>query len=713
MFCGKCGKENIDGVGFCIHCGTDLSSLTPAQDSLSDTPTIVGGQRMSMPENMSLGDVPTIVSAANVTDRSEVEPSIGDMNTIDSASGALLPVGDRFEIIEKIGSGGMGAVYKANDKKLGRMVALKCLHAQSAESKKAIERFWREAKVVASLNHFNIIQVFDIIEDRHKLWIVMEYVPGGSLQDKLQAEGAFGIEQIRQIGVQIAEALSAAHEKGVFHRDIKPANILLTEKGTPKLGDFGLAHETDVQVTMTLAGSQMGTMYYASPEQMTSGKNADARSDIYSLGATLYALATGQAPRSIRLDRVDENLRDIISKCLEEHPKKRYQNTSELIAVFNADQKKSSVAERFKKSEPVTGKITVPAKSVVADYTVVLKDIGNNLIGVIKEICATTGLSLKESKYLAETTPTTIKDGLTEEDAHKIRDIFERVGATVELKRAVARKVETTDGQIRFDVVAIAPFGSDEARQYQEQTAEALGVPIERSVDLGNGVNMVFVLIPPGEFDMGSASSEEGRKSDEGPVHRVKISKPFYMGKFSVTNGQHEILIDENPSYRHEGDLPVQGISLENAVTFCEKLSYICGKHCRLPTEAEWEYACRAGTDTRFYFGDDGLSLDECAWYYDNSGERVRPVGQKKPNAFGLYDMHGNIEEWCNDWYKKNYYSNSPHVDPQGPSSGKDHVFRGGNWAHSELLCRSSDRNRLDPAYRYGVLGFRVVMEIK
>jgi serine/threonine protein kinase len=330
MFCGRCGKSNVDGVEFCVHCGADLQRMTPPADSLSDSKTIDGPSQPA--EEGSLGDMPTIDGPGQLS----LDASLGDLRTIAGESAASFEVGDRFEILEELGRGGMGVVYKAHDRKLGRTVALKCLHAHTAESRKAVERFWREAKVVASLNHFNIVQIFDVLEDTRMLWIVMEYLSGGSLEAKLDHDGAFEREQVRQIGFQLAGALASAHEKGVIHRDVKPANILLTDRGTPKLGDFGLAREADNQVGMTLAGSQMGTLYYAAPEQMVSGGLVDERSDIYALGATLYALATGEPPRSIRLDRVDKSLRDILARCLEEHPDKRYPTDTALIEALQA-----------------------------------------------------------------------------------------------------------------------------------------------------------------------------------------------------------------------------------------------------------------------------------------------------------------------------------------------------------------------------------------
>lgn len=231
----------------------------------------------------------------------------------------------------------------------------------------------------------------------------------------------------------------------------------------------------------------------------------------------------------------------------------------------------------------------------------------------------------------------------------------------------------------------------------------------EKSIDLGSGIRMDFVLIPAGSFEMGSPSSEKDRDSDEGPVQRVQITKPFYMSKYEVTQEQYTALMVRNPSNFSGRNLPVEYVSWKEAVEFCSKL----GSGFRLPTEAEWEYACRAGSETRFYYGDDPnySQLDQYAWYNSNSGKSTQAVGQKKPNAFGLYDMHGNVWEWCADWYADSLI-NTTSVDPTGPTSGETRVLRGGSWYSDAALCRSANRLRRTLGYlRYGV-GFRVVLDL-
>lgn len=225
------------------------------------------------------------------------------------------------------------------------------------------------------------------------------------------------------------------------------------------------------------------------------------------------------------------------------------------------------------------------------------------------------------------------------------------------------------------------------------------------TLDLGGGVTMDLVRIPAWTFMMGS---ENGGDYEE-PVHRVTISRDFYIGRFEVTQGQWLAVMGNNPSFFSGSDgLPVERVEYAGAVAFCAEVSRITGYDVRLPTEAEWEYACRAGTTTEFYFGDSSSELGDYAWHGDNSGSETHMVGGKLPNAWGLYDMHGNVREFCYDWYDVDYYSNSPGSDPSGPLSGLCHVLRGGSWADPRWNCRSAARDCDDPAWSRILKGFRV-----
>jgi len=225
-----------------------------------------------------------------------------------------------------------------------------------------------------------------------------------------------------------------------------------------------------------------------------------------------------------------------------------------------------------------------------------------------------------------------------------------------------------------------------------------------------NSIGMEFVLIPAGEFDMGSPSDEEGRDSDEGPVHHVKIEKSFYMGRYEVTQKEWREVMGDNPSYFKGDDRPVEQVSWGDIQEFIRKLSEKEGTDkYRLPSEAEWEYACRAGTTTRYSFGDSESKLGDYAWYVENSYYKTHLVGKKKPNPWGLYDMHGNVFEWVQDTYHSDY-DGAP-TDGSAWENGDDssRVFRGGSWRNRARLCRSSVRlGTYSGANSYG---FRILKE--
>jgi formylglycine-generating enzyme required for sulfatase activity len=239
-----------------------------------------------------------------------------------------------------------------------------------------------------------------------------------------------------------------------------------------------------------------------------------------------------------------------------------------------------------------------------------------------------------------------------------------------------------------------------------------------------NSIGMKLVRVAEGEFSMGSHDYEM-------PVHRIRITKSFLLGQTEVTQRQWErVMGDAKPWQGATGviegpDVPVTWVSWNEAVNFCEELTVQerregrlpAERSYRLPTEAEWEYACRAGTKTRFSFGNDEEHLGDHAWFIENTAFRDRnhpqPVSGKKPNPWKLYDMHGNVAEWCSDWYDRDYYSSSPADDPQGPASARSYrVIRGGNWHGYPADCRSAFRLYISPANSNCYVGFRVVCDL-
>jgi len=233
----------------------------------------------------------------------------------------------------------------------------------------------------------------------------------------------------------------------------------------------------------------------------------------------------------------------------------------------------------------------------------------------------------------------------------------------------------------------------------------AAGLPLQ----IENSIGMRLKLIKPGTFAMGDAHGD----ANERPPHRVTFAQPVYMAATEVTNAQWKRLGGRPPSHWTEDNRPVEQVSWTDAADYCKRLSALpdeqaAGRFYRLPTEAEWEYACRGGTTTQYWFGDDETQLWQYGWFADNAAGRTHPVGQKPPNAWGLSDMHGNVWEWCGDWYGP--YPAGEVQSPLGPEQGLFRVMRGGGWCYPAGRCRSAFRESAEPSFRGHYVGFRVVM---
>ncbi|MGA2621848.1 MAG: SUMF1/EgtB/PvdO family nonheme iron enzyme, partial [Thermoguttaceae bacterium] len=320
-------------------------------------------------------------------------------------------------------------------------------------------------------------------------------------------------------------------------------------------------------------------------------------------------------------------------------------------------------------------------------------------------------------------------------------DQFQLDSHTITVTRGGQAKVKVT---LKPASLAVPPFDARQARKYQQRGAEQLGVPVE----ITNSIGMKLVLIPPGEFEMGSPKEliEEQLKAragdqwwvprlpGEGPRHRVRITKAFYLGMTEVTQGEYEKVVGTNPSYfsatgkgkdqvagQDTKRFPVENVSWDDCVEFCRKLSDMpaekaAGHWYRLPSEAQWEYACRAGSTGRYSFssGRSGVpreyeekELVDYGWFDANSNGMPHAVGLKRASAWGLYDMHGNVWEWCQDWYDKGYYTNSPVDDPGGPLGAWSRVGRGGSWSNPAGYCRSAARHDYEHGNLIYYLGFR------
>ena len=608
------------------------------------------GDAKADPAEQSLGDGSTL-GGGDTSSFSDTTDGEGDHL---AAGLPFIDLGARFEIEGELGQGGMGAVLLARDKSLGRQVAIKRILETKNRSSAAINRFITEAKSIATLNHHNIVQIYEFGQDDDGPLIVIEYVSGGSLLDRLK-KGKLDPQEAIRITCQLCDALTIAHAKGIIHRDIKPANILMTEDGVPKLTDFGLAKQQNTDHGQTAVGTIMGTIDFMPAEQRRDSSSVDERSDLWSLAAVSYQMLTGKNPQGHRLDKLPPNIASVLGRMLEEDPAERFASAAEFKEALKSTS--SSVAE-------------APVKELTSG------------------VCpACDAVNADNRKFCGEC-------------AESLRTVC--LGCDIEM--AVWDKICGECGARQSDL--------------RQKAVSLTGASIT------NTIGMTFNKIPAGTFIMGSPEDETDRRDHE-HQHQVTITKAFYIQTTVVTQGQwRELLVTEpwrgwflsKSNVKEGANYPATYVSWEDAGAFCRKLSEQEGKTYRLPTEAEWEYACRAGTTTRWSFADDEKVLGDYAWYDKNTfnirEEYAHLVGLKKPNAFGLYDMHGNVCEWCQDYYGEDYYKQSPENDPKGPASGSSCVLRGGSWFSNSNYARSAFRFRDLAHVRRYAIGFRVVLEL-
>ena len=635
--------------------------------------------------------------------------------------GYLLAAGQslgQYRIVRTLGRGGMGEVYEAEHQVLRRRYALKLLPADLMKGSNALQRFQREAQVMANLEHPGIVRVDDFGETDGRYWLRMGLAEGlrpaedgdriVTLADLAEALGGkIPQEALLPVLRQVLEALDYAHGHGAVHRDLKPSNILLTagntkthEKGgdefsvvsavnncTAKISDFGLVRlvgeewlqlmvQLSVQQSMSMGDEQtvgvkggtegsstrsmLGTYAYMSPEQKR-GEEADARSDIYSVGLMAFRLLTGRELGTKPPSRIDRTLAaswDVfVEQALEEEPVERLASALDGLSLLENVERE--IYEVLAKPRRTAGPQAVTSLDSASSY---VRDTNE------RQSSGTTAHAESEQRE-TEVAPV--------------------------LKKA---EIERTAGETQI-------------------------------VDLGGGVRLELVWCPPGTFTMGSPRNEQGRNEDEVP-HEVTLSKGFWMGKHEVTQAQQWKALtgwdtscfkrknlfgfggDTKPSH------PVESVSWHDCQTFIQKLNArVSGGGFRLPTEAEWEYACRAGTTTAFHYGNDfdaTMANFNGGGPYGNGGKgeyrrTTMPVGSFQPNAWGLYDMHGNVWEWCQDWYGD--YPTGSVTDPTGPYSGSFRVLRGGSWLFFDRFCRSANRYRFDPGLRYINVGLRLARD--
>ena len=582
-------------------------------------------------------------------------------------------VGGRYEILSELGRGGMGVVYRCLDGVAGIEVALKALPPELSHNQDEMEEVRENFQLVSKLIHQNIAASKTLERDdaTGDTYLVMELVTGENLRQWMRRtrkeKGTIPLEDALPILRQVAEALDFAHESKVMHRDIKPGNIMLTSDGKVKVMDFGLAaqiHSSLSHVSMAYRGTS-GTQSYMAPEQWR-GMAQGAPADQYALAVMAYEMLSGHLPfdasKSIGIMHpvgketagsivgLPDSANRALQRALAKSASDRFPSCGEFVDAL------SGATIRL----PSSGKAYT--RRVIAGVAVLM-----SLAGLL--FFLTHG---EKPKHI-ETPPVAFKE----------------------------------------------PAPSSSGRKTETPSAEVGKASFSGMLDL-SGVPLKMIRVKAGRFQMGSPQDELGRSENE-TRHWVTLTRDYWLGETEVTQGQWKAVMGDNPSCFKKGDsYPVEEVSWEKTMDFCEKLNERYrgklppGYEFSLPTEAQWEYACRAGTTTALNSGKDITSelemcsnLDEVAWYDGNSGGTTHPVAQKRRNAWGFYDMHGNVLEWCRDWYGS--YGGDA-IDPHGPSSGSRRVDRGGSWTYRARYCRSAYRFNFSPSFRNFCLGFRLAL---
>lgn len=749
-------EQHVDS---CSECQATIQSLQPGlswveQSLKSERPELESDCRAALDRILHLTPPPAA--------QSETVSTVGVRGMLASLEPSLLqaPVPPpemirEYKLLAKIGEGGMGAVYKAEHTKLRRLVAIKVLPVERSQSPSAIARFDREMQAVGGLDHPNIVRAFDAGEHDGRHFLVMEFVGGCDASHLVDRHGSLPVPEACEIIRQAAEGLQHAHQAGLVHRDIKPSNLMLTPQGTVKVLDLGLAllsQQVEPGRELTNAGQVMGTIDYMAPEQGNDMHSVDIRADVYSLGATLYKLLTGKSPfadarfdtsmkklvalatlqpkpvATLRAD-VPAPLSQLVAQLLAKSPDDRPATPGEVAQLLQPFSSGADLA-RLISSVETTGN-SPAAADTEASFKSASVDTASTVVRPLPEIKPAKPGESQRNPWV----PAAVW-------------LIAGAGGLALLLGAVLYWFNVGVG--REPSLAIAPFTAAEAKSHQEAWARHLGLPVEHINSLG----MKFRLIPPGEFLMGSTPEEieealqlvntseqisPERVESGAPQHRVRITEPFYLSVYEVTQKDYEAVRGTNPAHFKNGDghadRPVEMVSWNDAVAFCVKLSeqeglkphhypegrtwlLQPGSGYRLPSEAEWEFACRAGTTTKYVIGDRDDDLTVAAWLGRNSETGTHPVGRLKANPFGLHDMHGNVYEWCQDAWDPAYYQQfdqTTAADPQGPPEAIwiDRVTRGGSWMWGASRCRSSYRDHGDPVSVNSIFGFRVALSVE
>ena len=643
---------------------------------------------------------------------------------------------NRYRIVRLLGEGGMGAVYEAIDERVSCLVALK--ETMVGPNTEARRVFQREAALLANLRHPSLPKVMDYFSEGDSEFLAMEFISGHDLAEFLELRGsAFPQARVLQWADDVLKVLEYLHSRKppILHRDIKPSNLKVTKQGELFLIDFGLAKGAAGQMaTLDTSRSVLGYTPVYSPLEQIHGRGTDPRSDLYALGATLYTLLTGENPLDAptRFAAIDDEQPDPLRPAHELNPQ-----VSPAVSVvvmramaISRRQRPSSAAEMRQalnyagKEEPIdrheedvsTLKFSDSEKPTLGDAKSETDEspVVPESVRVLQQPLAITELAPgKVNKPPAPVYVKTmaVKPELLRPDTGSTAATA--TSADIKVRRAAARRFLPAMIIALALLVSIGGIVLLVRRQRSRRAAAAARnaaatlMNAKAGTVVRNPMGMELVWIQPGSFTMGA---EWAYFDNAQPLHRVTISNGFYLGKYEVAQGQWQALMGNNPSKFKGDSLPVEQVSWLDAQQFVETLNQRHDSFAyRLPTEAEWEYACRAGTP-----GDYAGNIYWMGWYDSDSDNKTHAVGTKEPNAFGLFDMHGNVWEWCQDWYHGNY-DGAPADGSAWLNGGeqKYRVLRGGSWTHSANYLQSYYRGYAAPDNRVANYGFRVVAVVR
>ena len=561
-----------------------------------------------------------------------------------------------FTLQHLLGTGGMAEVWYAENV-IGIKAAVKILSERLSHDDQMQERFLNEAKVMVKLDHPNIRKVYGFGSINDRPAIIMEYLEGYDLKTRMKNGQRFTQEELKRWWNQLVDALNYTHALDIVHRDIKPSNIFVDQHGNAKLLDFGIAKVIDTTMG-TLTGSTLGTRIYMSPEQVKDPKRVGTASDVYSLAVSFVHLLSGKAPYD-RTSSSDYEIQESIVRKPVDLSKVSETWRSFLLPYLNKEPNKRPALRHFE-----TNLFTSPVSIQDKEDTTIAED---------------TGAVPSSAQKAIKSHITTITD--------QIRDFLSK-GLHIKSKKVLWIALAA---MIVVLVAIIVFFKKDKIKHLGNED-------ITFTI---NNVSFVMKPVEGGTFLMGSNDSVAFE--DERPVHSVTVSS-FYMGETEVTQALWKAVMWNGNT---NNDFPMNNVNWLECQEFISKLNQLTGRNFRLPTEAEWEYAARGGNRSNHYMYAGSDKIYDVAWYYNSGSQQLQPVKTKLPNELGLFDMSGNVWEWCQDWYG-DYHSQSQ-TNPRGPAKGSSRIVRGGNSSINAKGCRVSRRYGYNPNRKDPGGGFRVV----